>query len=414
MKRPPISPKRRTDIKTANPDFDQITADDLRDDGRLAALYVEAVRRGFWTNSHGAALEFACFAEKALADDAQGTPGRLFYALVKRKDGARVTNAHEDRALRRFPSALREELVARATAAGLPAKRPVPDEAEAALFGVDGDRRIGYQHSVMMMCFLPQKRTDRRVHTTRHGRAALRVEAGTLANPRAVGDIRECPLPHGSRARLIIPYINAYAIRHATRDVDLGRSLRNFLNSLGLSVDGRRGKTVTEQLEAIAAAQFTLYEWRKNKTSTKYGRVSDAVTFWLERDSNQALLWEPSMTLSEGYYDALQDRRAPVDLGHLLKLTHSPRRMDLYSWLSYRTAIIGRGQPVWIRLDDLRQVFAPEIDESNRKLFRQRLRQDLRAIAAVYPGFRVRIEGDALVLDRSPPPVPGPEYARKG
>ena len=383
----------------------------------MAALYVEAVRRGFWTNSHGAALEFACFAEKALADDAQGTPGRLFYALVKRKDGARVTNAHEDRALRRFPSALREELVAQAAAAGLPAKRPDREEAEAALFGTDGGsgRRIGYQHSVMMMCFLPQKRTDRRVHTTSHGRAALRVEAGILANPHAVGEFKECPLPHGSRARLIIPYINAYAVRHATRDVDMGRSLRDFLvNSLGLSVDGNQGKAVTEQVEAVAAAQFTLGEWHGDRVDTKYGRVSESVSFWLERDARQALLWEPSMTLSEGYYDALLDRRVPVDLGHLLKLTRSPRRMDLYSWLAYRTAKIERGKAVWIRLADLRQVFAPEIDEANRKLFRQRLRQDLRAIAAVYPGFRVRIEGDALVLEKSPPPVPGPVYARKG
>ena len=372
----------------------------------MAALYVEAVRRGFWTNSHGAALEFACFAEKALADDAQGTPGRLFYALVKRKDGARVTNAHEDRALRRFPSALREELVARAAAAGLPAKRPVPEEAEAALFGVDGDRRIGYQHSVMMMCFLPQKRTDQRVHTTSHGRAALRVEAGTLANPRAVGEYKECPLPHGSRARLIIPYINAYAIRHATRDIDMGRSLRDFLvNSLGLSVDGNQGKAVAEQVEAVAAAQFTLGEWHGDRVDTKYGRVSESVSFWLERDASQALLWDPSMTLSAGYYDALQDRRVPVDLEHLLKLTRSPRRMDLYSWLAYRTAQIARGKAVWIRLDDLMHLFAPDIDEANRRLFRQRLKRDLAAIANVYPRFRVRVEGDALVLERSPTPI---------
>lgn len=372
----------------------------------MKALYVEAVRRRFWANTPQGALDFFALGDKALQDDGQGTPGKLFYSLVKAKRTERITNALEGSAMRRLPSADREELVTRAGAA-LPAKRQDREEAVVDLFGGEGGRRIGYQHAVMMMTFLPQKRTKDRVHTARHGRAALRIEAGTLANPRAVGEFRECPLPHGSRARLIVPYINAYAVRHSTRNIDMGRSLRDFLvDSLGLSWSGRQGKALTEQVEAVAAAQFTLGQWHGDQVETKYGRVSDSVSFWLERDAGQALLWEPSMTLSEGYYHALRDRLVPVDLGHLLKLTHSPRRMDLYSWLAYRTAMIARGKGVWIRLSDLRRVFAPDIDEANQRLFRQRLRRDLAAIADVYSGFRVRIEGDALVLERSPPPIP--------
>ena len=66
------------------PDFDNINAADLSDDDRLKALYLEAVRRKFWPNNVRAVLEFFCFAEKALYDDKQGTPGKLFYALIKR------------------------------------------------------------------------------------------------------------------------------------------------------------------------------------------------------------------------------------------------------------------------------------------------------------------------------------------
>lgn len=73
------------------PDLDRIDARDLRDDGRHRDLYVQAVRRGYWPNSLGAALEFGAFAEKALQDDRHGTPGKLFYALVKRKDGSMVS-----------------------------------------------------------------------------------------------------------------------------------------------------------------------------------------------------------------------------------------------------------------------------------------------------------------------------------
>ena len=48
------------------PDLDNITSVDLRDDERLAELYLETVRRKFWPNSTRAVLEFWCFAEKAL------------------------------------------------------------------------------------------------------------------------------------------------------------------------------------------------------------------------------------------------------------------------------------------------------------------------------------------------------------
>ena len=93
------------------PDFDNINAADLSDDDRLKALYLEAVRRKFWPNNVRAVLEFFCFAEKALHDDKQGTPGKLFYALIKRKNAAFITQESESRALLRISSTARQEPV---------------------------------------------------------------------------------------------------------------------------------------------------------------------------------------------------------------------------------------------------------------------------------------------------------------
>ena len=52
-----------------NPDFDNILADDLRDDDRLKTLHLEAVRRKFWPNNVRTVLEFFSFTAKALHDD---------------------------------------------------------------------------------------------------------------------------------------------------------------------------------------------------------------------------------------------------------------------------------------------------------------------------------------------------------
>ncbi|MCY4451330.1 MAG: replication protein RepA, partial [Immundisolibacterales bacterium] len=124
---------------------------------------------------------------------------------------------------------------------------------------------------------------------------------------------------------------------------------------------------------------------------------------WMARDAAERLVWEPSMRLSDDYYAALAERPVPVDMRHLAKLARSPRRMDLYAWLAYRTARIPAGREVHVPAESLRAVFAPDI--AAPRLFRHRLAADLGAVAAVYRDFRVRLEGDRLVLERSRPPV---------
>ena len=211
-------------------------------------------------------------------------------------------------------------------------------------------------------------------------------------------------MPFGSRARMVVPYVNACAVRNRGPEVDLGRSLRDFLGRLGISFDGRRGKAVAEQVEAVAAASIVLGQWAGDRAVTSAGRIANQVTFWMARDAAERLVWEPSMRLSDDYYAALAERPVPVDMRHLAKLARSPRRMDLYAWLAYRTARIPAGREVHVPTESLRAVFAPDIIARPR-LFRQRLAADLRAVAAVYRDFRVRLEGDRLVLARSRPPV---------
>ena len=393
--------------------FRSISAGDLRSDERLADLYVEAVRREWWPNSNADVLEFWCLAEKALGDDVHGTPGKLFHALVKRKDTSRVTNEHERRAQRRMRSDDREALAGRARAVprAVPKRRRpehggrrrdvVDEEATAALLGREG---MGFVHGVMMMCFLPQKRLPaaQRDYTVKHGRALLHVEAGSLLAPGG-DEMKACPVPFGTRARLILPHINGYAVRNRTPIVDMGASLRQFLGKLGMGVDGRRGVSVVEQVEAIAAARIVLGTVEEDRMRTRYRNVADGVSFWLDRDERQRRLWEPELELSREYYEALLEHPVPVDLGHLSKLARSPRRMDIYSWLAYRTANIPSGREVRIKIDDLRAVFGEEFNRARD--FRKRIEGDLRAIARVHADFRVEVRGDIVALRRSPPPV---------
>lgn len=382
-------------------DFDNITAADLASNEKMKLLYAEAVRRGFWLNESGRALDFFALAEKALHEDKHDTPGKLFYALIKRKDMKFVTDEMERRAMKRISAGDRIELVD-LTADMIGEPRPVPEETQNALYGRD----IGYHHGIMAQCFMPQKEmpVEQREWQVDHGRASLMIEAGRVAEQGERHHFRQCALPSGAKSRLIMPYIIGYAIQRNTRTIDMGRNLYRFMQKLGVPVSGQNGKELVRQVENIAAASFILGGWEEDRTVTKYARVAKELSFWIEKKPDQGAFWRPEMELSADFFDAIKERRVPVDMNHLMQLGKSPRRMDLYCWLSYRLPRIRKGKPITIKLRDLQPIFAPDITRPQD--FKRRLAADLKAIAGVYSDFRITLEKDTLRLEKSPPPVP--------
>ena len=140
--------------------------------------------------------------------------------------------------------------------------------------------------------------------------------------------------------------------------------------------------------------------------SGRLGRVASEISFWLERKPNQLSFWNPEMVLSNEFYEAIQTRRVPVDMEHLIKLAGSPRRMDLYCWLSYRLPNVTAGKGVAVPLKYLQPVFAPDMDsDASARLFKQRLKSDLKILASVYSRFNVNVQGDVLWLNKSVPPI---------
>ncbi|WP_426954316.1 hypothetical protein [Muricoccus radiodurans] len=66
-------------------------------------------------------------------------------------------------------------------------------------------------------------------------------------------------LPYGSYARSILLFLQSEAIRTGSREVELGRSMRVWSGSMGLSIGGTIYKMVNQQAARISGCSLTFF-----------------------------------------------------------------------------------------------------------------------------------------------------------
>ena len=408
------------------PNFDRIVADDLIDNDRLVELYVQAVRRRLWGATDRDFIEFVNRASKALHDDSQKTPEKLFRWLIEHPSHDNVSQACENHTLARFNSAARYEALAKARPRQM---SPVAQAAEMAAKAASDKHPIGYlpglfaQHSLFPQKRLPRGQNRWAIHTHKK---RIELQSGSYLLPGLADQGPE--IPYGVTPRLILPYIAGQALC-GRRKVILGKKLLHFVRKLGLTPCSKSYRTVLRQVVNLAICQIVVSNLSEDthavQVETDVYNVTGKLRYTVPRAifdfsknpmafktaAGSALGYEewmegePTFTLSHDFYEFVRGRAVPINYAHLLHFVRSPRRMDLYAWLSYRTYRIGpRG--IKIPLAVLRHQFAPDISQNSYKNFRRKLQRDLDVIRAVHPGFKVQLTRDALILFDSEPPVP--------
>ena len=394
------------------PNILRIIREDLEDPERLTKLYVHAVRRKYWPNNERALLEFFALAEQALADDKRGTPESLFAWQLINVHTRYISNASEVAAQRKLAKFDKIALIEEAEQPfPKPPKSPsgwkhLADLGEATEILTNED--IAYVPAIMTQVFFPQKPLPETENTfeTQHGKASVLIQAGILVDPKEEDHIvyEKQQVPSGSKARIILPYIVSTAIRNQQQEIDMGHSLRKFMESVGMPISGQNAKEITAQVKNIAAAWIYFSYWGEKRISMRKEFIASTVDFWIDKDERQTTLWNPTMELGDNFYNLIQVTNMPFNMHHVVQLQRSPRRMDLYLFLCNRTPRIQPGKPAHIPLGALQRIFAPDIEST--RLFKARLKEDLKAILKVYPRFRIEIKGDMMTLWKSPSPIP--------
>lgn len=259
-----------------------------------------------------------------------------------------------------------------------------------------------FLHAVLCQVGLPRSRLQERVFERTNGNASLRLEAGALNV--ALGKWVDYPLPYGTKPRLVLYHLCSEAIRTQSPRVEVGSSIREFLDRIGVALGGQEFARFKAQMTALSVMRMVLAfqdDRRRVQINTQPVTRFEA---WLHPDPRQAAFWNDTIQLSHEFFETLAAHAVPLDPRAIAGLQHSSLALDVYTWLAHRLCRVRKAEGVKLSWSNLKQQFGQEYACS--KDFKKEFKAALLKVCAVYPSARIEDEIGGLRLLPSPPPVP--------
>ena len=209
-------------------------------------------------------------------------------------------------------------------------------------------------------------------------------------------------VPYGSRARLILFYLQTEALRTGKREIELGRSLRVWLHRMGITIGGKSVAGVHEQAERISRCRLTFHVGTQGRVGLLNQNIVDTAIFLNDAGSDrQGSLFVETARLSESFFEQLSKHPVPLEEAAIRAVNNNSMALDLYAWLAYRLHALPGIRPVtWTAL---REQFGAGF--ARMRDFQQTFSANLRLALAVYPDAKVDAGRDGLLLHPSKPAV---------
>src|SRR5271165_139691 len=276
----------------------------------------------------------------------------------------------------------------------------------AAVYMSDEDGAFNFVYSGWAQCALPHRRlTNEAPWEISSDRVRLVVEPGRRPS-RDNGPLEWVGVPFGSHARLILLYLQTQALKTGSREVELGRSLRDWLRRIGVSVGGRTGMLVKEQAERISRCRLTFHLQGKT-TGLINQSIVDRALFIEETEDGQGRLSLETAKLSEGFFEQLRRHPVPLEEAAIRAINNNPAALDAYIWLAYRLHVLH--SPKLVTWKALKAQFGVGFKELHH--FKHKWRETLQLALAVYPAANVEVVEAGVILKPSRPPVAARQIA---
>lgn len=274
----------------------------------------------------------------------------------------------------------------------------------AALYMADEDNALACAYSGWAQCALPHRRqAPGTLWEIASERMRLVVEPGH----RPTGEYGDGPMepvsvPFGAYARLILLYLQTRAIRTNSREVELGRSWREWMGRIGVPWGGSSGRAMREQAELIGRCRLT-FHWKGNGQAgiVNQSIVDRALFMEAPGEERQGRLSLETAKLSEGFFEALKKHPIPLEEPAIRALANNSAALDCYVWLAYRLHSLS--SPKLVTWPALKAQFGANY----RQLFHFKAKWQpvLQLALAVYPDAKVEIDERGIVLHPSRSPV---------
>ena len=265
----------------------------------------------------------------------------------------------------------------------------------------DEQHRIGISYTGFCLTSLPHKRlADDAPWEKRGHKVTLLIEPGRMRS--AFGKSILYGVPFGARARMILLYLQTMAVRTSSREVELGRSMRAWLERMGIAYGGETAKALREQASRISACSLKFFWEGDQQDGWAAARiVNSGLRFHSMNADGQGTLWEDRVVLDEVFYRALRDHPVPLQEAAIRELRDRSMSLDLYVWLAWRLHTLSSATQIsWMAVHGQFGAGFQAI-----RHFRPRFLEALGAAVAAYPEARVKVEDAGIVLYPSRPPV---------
>ncbi len=259
----------------------------------------------------------------------------------------------------------------------------------------DDAEKMGFTYSGFALTSLPHKpQTDLLWKREGHNLTML-LESGRDRSGKPLG------LPYGSYARFILLFLQSEAIRSNSREVELGRSMRVWMGSMGLSIGGTTYRMVSQQAHRISGCTLTFFTDRQGaQIKSKGGFVKTEITM-ANMLGDQPSLWQDRVLLDEDFYRALREHPVPVSEAALRAIGPRSLVLDIFIWLSYRLHALKR--EVEVGWPALHAQFGSGFTRLRR--FREHFIEALALAMAAYPDARVELSERGVILKPSRPAI---------
>jgi hypothetical protein len=257
-------------------------------------------------------------------------------------------------------------------------------------------------HSTMLaQLSLPYRRVEGGVFERHSGPYSLQLRAGSALTKN--GFLR-MDVPYGTKSRLVLLMLTGTAVRLGSRHVPVSSSFTRFCReTLGLDKSGQTLGYLKRQLLNMSCVDMTIAYDRGGSFDVIQGALFSKLSLTFDAGVGQELLWPDEISFGEAFWESLQTHRYLLDKRAIQALTHSSRALDLYCWLAYRCWKLKK--PTKIRWSSLIYQFSDNPKTSAMRSFKPRFKTALKSALLVYPGCRVEMHDEYIVLHPAKPPI---------